>query len=312
MQKGEARPKVMSIIEFSEKYGTEEQCKEHLFNVRFGGGFVCPKCGHTHGIRIKSRNLMQCSKCKYQLSAICGTIMDKSKTEIRKWYYAIYLMTVSKRGISAKELQRQISVTYKTAWYMHKRIREAMKNADEKYQLEGIVTVDEAYFSGKDDIDGKPKKRGRGTPKSKVIVAVSVNDKGVPMYAKMQVVSDFKAKTIEKFANKSIKKGSKISTDGFKAYQAQCVTKDYFHEFEKMDPCDSDSNLKWIHIVISNAKAFILGTFHGLAKFDLQSYLDEFCYRFNRRNIPQLMFDKLLNSALVTPPLGYYAAVNMG
>lgn len=239
--------------------------------------------------------------------------MDKTKTEIRKWYYAIYLMTVSKRGISAKELQRQISVTYKTAWYMHKRIRTAMKNADEKYQLEGIVTVDESFFTGNDDIENKPKKRGRGTSKSKVIVAVSVNEKGCPMYVKMQFVSDFKAKTIEKFANKNIKKGSKISTDGFKAYQSQRITKEYFHEFEKMDASDSNSNLKWIHIVISNAKAFILGTFHGLERTDLQSYLDEFCYRFNRRHIPQLMFNKLINSSLITPPVGYYSkAVDMG
>ncbi|MCM1524644.1 MAG: transposase [Ruminococcus sp.] len=111
---------------------------------------------------------------------------------------------------------------------------------------------------------------------------------------------------------KTRKKGSKISTDGIKAYQAQCVTKDYFHEFEKMDHNDSGSNLKWLHVLISNAKAFILGTFHGLARFDLQSYLDEFCYRFNRRNIPQLMFDKLINSALLTPPLGHYSAGGMG
>ena len=131
------------------------------------------------------------------------------------------------------------------------------------------------------------------------------------MYAKMQVVSDFKAKTIGKFANQNIKKGSKISTDGFKAYQAQCVTKDYFHEFEKIEH-NSNSNLKWVHVVISNAKTFILGMLHGLARFDLQSYLDEFCYRFNRRNIPQLMFDKLINSDLVTPPLGVLCCCEYG
>lgn len=312
MEKRNKKPKEMSIIEFNDKYGTEEKCREHLFKTRFSKGFICPKCGHTHGIRIKSRNLMQCSKCKYQLSATSGTIMDKTKTEIRKWYYAVYLVTVSKRGISAKELQRQISVTYKTAWYMLKRIRAAMTNADEKYQLEGIVTIDEAYFSGKDDDEGQPKKRGRGSSKSKVIIAVSLNDKGFPQYAKMQVVPNFKAKTIEKFAQKNIEKGSTISTDGFKAYQAQCVKKNYFHEFKKMNPNDNDSNLRWLHIVISNAKAFILGTFHGLAKLDLQSYLDEFCYRFNRRNIPHLTFDKLINSILVTSPVGYYSAVDMG
>ena len=128
----------------------------------------------------------------------------------------------------------------------------------------------------------------------------------------MQVVPNFKAPKIEKFAKENIEKGSTISTDGLKAYQAQCVKMNYFHEFKKMNPNDNDSNLKWLHIVISSAKAFILGTFHGLAKLDLQSYLNEFCYQFNRRNIPHLTFKKLINSILDTSSIGYYSAVDMG
>jgi hypothetical protein len=95
-------------------------------------------------------------------------------------------------------------------------------------------------------------------------------------------------------------------TDGFQAYKSQKLKNDYFVDYD-MVPADSeDSKLKWLHTVISNAKAFVLGTFHDPKADDLQLYLDEYCYRFNRRYIPHLAVDKLINSALVTPSIGYY------
>jgi len=312
MKKADKTPVAMSLIEFTEKFGTEDQCRAHLFEKRFNAGFVCPKCNHDKGVKVATRYLMQCSKCHYQLSSTSGTVMHNSKTTIQKWYFAIFLITSSKRGMSSKELQRQIKVTYKTAWYINKRIREAMSDAESKYKLDGIVTIDEAYFSGRkngENTGEKQKKRGRGTNKSKVIVSVSHDRNKKPMFAKMRVVDDFKAKTIESFAVDSILKGATITTDGFKAYKGQALKKDYFHEFENFDKADSNSPLKWLHILISNAKAFINGTFHGLERDELQSYLDEFCYRFNRRFIPHLMFDKLIDSALATKPVGYYTVV---
>jgi transposase-like protein len=310
MGKRARTPKPMSLIEFNDEYGTEEQCREHLFEKRFGNGFHCPKCTHEKGVKISSRLLMQCSKCHYQVSVTSGTVMNDTKLPIRKWYMAIYLITSSKRGMSSLELQKQIKVTYKTAWYVNKRIKEAMKEAESKYKLTGSVSIDEAYFSGRksgENVGDKPKKRGRGTNKSKVIVAVSLNKDKNPLFAKMRVVDNFKAKTIEKFAKDNVSVGVAIVTDGFKAYKGQSLKKDYFHEFENFDKTDDKSPLKWIHILISNAKAFINGTFHGLERNELQSYLDEFCYRFNRRFIPHLVFDKLIASVLVTKPVGYYA-----
>ena len=311
MKKGSKSPVTMSLIEFTEQFGTEVQCRAHLFTKRFGNGFVCPKCGHTHGIKIETRLSMQCSKCGYQQSAIVGTAMNDTKLPIRKWYYAIYLITSSKRGISAKELQRHIKVTYKTAWYINQRIRVAMTAADDKYKLDGIVTVDEAFFTGREE-NGTVPKRGRGTSKTKVIVAVSLNKAGYPQYAKMYVVDNFKAKTIEQFMCENVKTNFIITTDGFSSYKSQKLKKDYFHDFQNFDKDDKNSNVKWLHIVISNAKAFILGTFHGLDRINLQSYLNEFCYRFNRRYIPQMMFDKLLNSLFITNPVGYYCTDVMG
>ena len=303
----------MSIFEFQELFGTEEKCQEHLFNMRFKDGFECPKCGCTHGYKISTRNSMKCSKCEYQLSAMAGTIFHNSKMPLVKWYLAIFFVTIDKRGISALQLQKEIGVTYKTAWYVNKRIREGMKNADEKYKLDGTVVVDETYFSGikqpSNTKKNKPKKRGRGTKKNKVIVALSVDKNGYPLYAKMTLVNNFRAVTIAKFAKKNIEKGATILTDGFNSYKSQKLKKDYFHEFENFDKDNENSTLKWIHKVISNAKAFINGTPHGVEKLELQKYLDEFCYRFNRRHILKLIPEKLINSLLLAKPVNYYGEV---
>jgi transposase-like protein len=303
MAKGVKR---MSLIEFSEKFATERACVDDLWQRRRQMGLSCASCGNANVSEITTRNTWQCSRCRHHTSIFSGTVFENSKLELRKWYWAAFLLICSKAGISAKELELQIGVTYKTAWYVNRRLRETMRFANDKYKLSGIVTMDEAYFTGRDNSAESPKKRGRGTNKSKVIVAVSLTEDGKPLYVRMQVVDNFKAVTIEKFCREHIEKGSKIITDGFKAYKSQKVTKDYFVDYDMLPADDSASKLKWLHTIVSNAKAFVLGTFHGLKADDLQLYLDEFCYRFNRRNIPHIMFDKLIDSAMITPTVGYY------
>jgi len=142
---------VMSIGKFIERFGTEEQCWEHLFCVRYceDPQFVCPGCGGTSFYFLKSRHLAQCASCKRQVSPIVGTIMEKSKISLQNWFYAIYLMTIGERGVSAMELQYHLGIPYKTAWYLLLRIRTAMAAANDKYLLEGTVVMDEAFFHGK-------------------------------------------------------------------------------------------------------------------------------------------------------------------
>lgn len=306
MRKGINKPKEMSLIEFSDKFGSEDNCRNDLWERRVKIGYNCPACNSKDGYKLKNALRWECKNCKHQVSIYANTVFENTKIELRKWYLAAFLIVSSKSGISAKELQRQIGVTYKTAWYVNRRLREAMGVANDKYKLDRIVTMDEAYFSGRENNDEAPKKRGRGTNKSKVIVAVSLTADGKPKYARMKAVENFRAKTIEEFANNHIEKGSKIITDGFKSYKSQSLKNNYFVDYDVVAADSADSKLKWLHTLISNAKAFILGTFHGLKAQDLQLYLDEFCYRFNRRYIPHLTFDKLINTAIVTPTVGYY------
>jgi transposase-like protein len=306
MKKGDKRPKEMSMLEYYDKYSNEEKCRDDFWKRRKEIGFKCSICNCDEGCVFETIFRWECKNCKHQVTIYSGTVFENTKLNLRKWYYAAFLIVSSKGGISAKELQSQIGVTYKTAWYVNRRLREAMGDANDKYKLEGTATMDEAYFSCRDNGDKTPTKRGRGTTKSKVIVAVSLTDKGKPKYARMESVDNFKGKTIEKFAESYIEKGSVIITDGFKAYRSQKLQKDYFVDYDIVPADNADSKLRWLHILVSNAKAFILGTFHGLKAQDLQLYLDEFCYRFNRRYIPHLTFDKLINSAIITPTLGYY------
>jgi transposase-like protein len=284
----------MNMIEFNERFSTEEQCRQHLFEQRWGNGFVCPKCGHTEHFNIKSRHLYQCKACNHQASATAGTIMDKSRTPLTKWFLALYLIAEDKRGMSALALSKRIGVAYNTAWTMCHKIRHAMGAREGGYRMEGVVEMDEAFFGS----PAEGGKRGRGTDKTAVLVSVSLSDDGKPRFAKMSVLDAVDGETISGFAEKAVAAGSEIHTDGLNVY-APLAKKGYVLVQKNYDPKNQPEHLHWTHILISNAKAFVDGTYHGLDKVHLQRYLDEFCFRFNRRfRDTGYVFARLLNSCI--------------
>ena len=299
----------MDILEYMDSFGTEEQCREYLFKNRWPKGYQCPKCGHGDYFDIKSRNLYQCKSCTHQASVTAGTIMDKTRTPLKKWFLAFYYMSEDKRGISALALKRKISVSYQTAWSMCQKIRHAMGKQDEKYKLSGIVEIDEAFF-GSPTEGGK---RGRGTDKTAVFVSVSLTEDGKPEYAKMKVVEtdegeSVNGKTALAFANESIAKGSEIRTDGFNIYN---VLAEHGYSLTKKvyDPKNQPEHLHWTHIIISNVKSLIEGTFHGLDAIHLQRYLDEFCYRFNRRWFSSGVFARLVKACAFSPKIPFHELI---
>lgn len=214
--------------------------------------------------------------------------MEKTRTDLTKWFLAIYLIAHDKRGISAQKLSQDIEVTYKTAWLMLHKIRHAMKNRDASYRIGGIVEVDDATF-GTPTEGGK---RGRGTDKTKVLIGLSLSDEGHPLFLKMAVIPDIKGKTLQKQAKNWFEKGATISSDTYSSYRT-LPDAGFSHDYQLYDPSENPDHLKWLHTVISNAKAFIAGTFHGLDKQHFQNYLDEFCYLFNRRQFNGQWFDRL-------------------
>lgn len=176
---------------------------------------------------------------------------------------------------------------------MLKRIRTAMCQRDASYLLSGVVEMDDAYIGG--PTEGK--KRGRGTEKAKFFVALSLDENRRPKYLKMDVTENLQQKSVRAFAERSIKPGSTIESDGYRSYIPALVSFD--HQHKKYDP--NSGMLKWLHTMISNAKDAILGTYHGLPKKYLHLYLGEQCYRFNRRTFGVNLFERLLVSMAATP-----------
>ncbi len=274
----------LPLGEFLKRFSTETQCREYLASVRWPAGYVCPRCGCRDGYRL-SNGRYQCAHCKRQTSVTAGTVLHKTHMPLRVWFLAFYLVCTDKRGISAVQLSAQLGMTYKTAWYMLKRIRTAMGQRDKLHQLSGEIEFDDAYFGG----PTVGKKRGRGTEKAKVFAGLSLDEHGNPLYLKMKVTENIKQASVRKFAHAAFAEGSVIHSDGYRSYIP--ALEDFSHEHRPYDP--NAGLLHWLHIMISNAKAFILGTYHGLPKADLQSYLDEYCFRFSRRSFGGLLWERL-------------------
>ena len=294
----------MTLHQFQKEFGTEEACRDHLYKKRWPKGYVCPKCGHNEHFNITSRHLYQCKVCHFQTSVTAGTIMDKTRTPLTKWFLAMYLMSEDKRGCSALALQQKLGIAYLTAWTISHKIRFAMQERNQLYVLDGTVEMDESFFGA----TREGSKRGRGTEKTAVLVAVSLTDDGKPKFAQMKVVKSVDSETVSDFAASSIRKGARIRTDGLNVYNA-LGGEGYNLIKTPYDPKNKPEHLHWLHIIISNVKAFVLGTYHGLDEIHLQKYLDEFCYRFNRRNMAFNLFSHITNACANSRKFPYYVLV---
>ena len=295
-----AKQKSLTFMEFKKKFNGEEACRTHLFEMRWPDGFRCPKCKNQSYYFITTRNLFECTSCHYQASVTVGTVMEKTHIKLEKWFWAIYFVGNDKRGCSAVMLSKELEISYKASWFMLHRIRKAMKDRDSDYMLAGVVELDDAYF-------GAPRtggKRGRGTTKAKVVVGLSLNAKGQPGHLKMQMVDNLKKETLAEFAHSVIKSGSTISSDAYSSYK-NLKNEGFILEAKVYSPMDSEEHLKWLHTILSNAKAVIAGTFHGLGGKHLQRYLDEFCYRFNRRIFDKEMFNRILMGCTKSQKMTY-------
>jgi len=290
----------INLLDFQKKFQTEEDCEKHLFKLRWPEGFICPRCGHSKYYFISKRKLYQCCKCRHQASLTAETVMHRSRTTLLIWFWAIYLVSTDKRGLSALALSKKLGISYWKAWTMLQKIRRAMGDRDSNYQLAGIIEIDDSFFGGpKEDGD----KRGRGTSKTAVIVEASTDEDHVT-YAKMTVVDNVNAVTIKSLVKVNIQENQTIKTDGFRAYNIISET-GHSHLKEIVKGKKAHEVMKWTHILISNTKAFLMGTFHRTGKKHLQSYLNEFCYRFNRRYWEFQLFDRLITACVFSQGLTY-------
>jgi transposase-like protein len=299
---------------FLKRFGTDAKCRTYLVRARWPEGFRCGGCGHRKAYSHNKRLIEECRACGKQHSILAGTMFEQTKTGLSKWFLAIYLVTSSKGGISAMELQRQMGFgSYGTAWTWLHKIRRAMIRPGRE-SLEQRVEVDETLVGG-----ARSGKSGRGAD-GKTVVAGAVEAKPGkgrkrPLgRLRLAALPDASAKSLEGFIAADTAKPLTITTDGWAGYRG-LEAKGYAHEPINLSASWGDASLRLpaIHLVFSLAKRWLLGTHHGAVRpKHLQRYLDEFVFRFNRRKAKAIShgFARLVQHAVKTPPTTYRGIVH--
>ena len=275
----------LSILHFHEEYPNDEACLDRLFRDRFPNP-LCPSCEKkNHYYRVKSRACYACSCGKSQIFPKKGTIFEKSDTDLVKWFFAIYLFSQSRNGVAAKELERELQVTYKTAWRMAKEIRKLMQ--EDPILQQGEVEADETLIGGR-------AKGWKNKNTNKTIVFGSVERKG-KVHA--EIVKDVTEESLLHPIRDNVAKGSKLMTDEWRAYKSIAHVEGYKHEtvnHSAKEYVRGNAHTNTIENFWSQLKRSIDGTYHVVSPKYLSSYLGEFSWRYNFGKSPVHMFDLLL------------------
>lgn len=291
MQKEEA-----VFLKWQIRFGTEEACVKYLLEERWGNGFICAKCGHDQAYFVAVRRTQQCRSCRHQTSVTAGTLFHSTNLPLTKWFWAIFLVVSDKGGISAVRLSKYLDVSWLTARSMLRKIRTAMGNRDGFYRLTRLVEVDDAWVGGK-----RSGKRGRGA-EGKTPVLIGCENRGKKAgFIAMESVAGITHETVGYFSKRHLGMDSIIRSDALPALNR--LGEKHRHE-ARVTPAEKvDEWLPWVHIVISNMKRFLLGTYHGVSAIHLQEYLNEFCYRFNRRQWEPQLPNRLLSLCVQHTPV---------
>ncbi len=278
----------MNILKFSKKFSDESSCRLDFKSKREAQGLRCKRCSSKGHYWLKNKWQWQCKSCSFRTTIRSGIIMDNSNLPIRYWYLCMALMSMTKKGISAKEMQRQLGhKRYQPIWIMMHKIRAAMGCRDAMYTLEGEVEFDEGYFTHCIRRGSKPK-HGRSSQNKKnvAVIAESTPLEGLETgkksrqcrYFKMKVLNSHQALEIDDLVEESIKETTLVFSDKSTSY---VNISDFVeaHIQEKSDVQTTKPTLQWVHIAIANSKRWLLGIHHMIKGKYLQNYLNEFCYK---------------------------------
>ena len=292
----------LSILEFQERFAAEEACRAYLFASRWPEGFVCPACGsHRAGEMHRRRVLWQCKDCGQQTSVTAGTVMHATRTPLRSWFWAAYLVATHHPGISAKQLQRQLGLSrYATAWLILQKLRRAMV-APEREALGREVEIDEFFLGGHEEGLRGGRERGK---KALVGVAIEVRGAGSGRL-RLAVLPDASGRSLRDFAKATTEPGAIVHTDGLQSYRA-LAKHGYDHRRRPQHTAaPGEQLLPRAHRAISNLKAWMHGTHRGVSEEHLPVYLDEYVFRHNRRGTPMAAFQTLLGLGAIHEPTTY-------
>lgn len=297
-----------SLIDFQKQFSDDASCRKFLIALRWPNGFECPHCNFNevyHSPERIKRGLLRCRRCFHDSSITAGTIMHRSRIPLHKWIWSAYLMTTNKVGISALQLQKQLNIKrYETAWILLHKLRSATI-APNRLPLKGDVEVDESAigggqlghvgrdFKGKTIIVAAVERRDRTPNKNG---SLPKNRRYIAGRIRLQVISDMTEKSLIPFIQKNVCQGAHVITDGWQSYN-KVSDLNYYHTIynTKQSGKLAHELLPLCHIVFSNLKTWLLGTHHGRPQSKhMQSYLNEYVFRFNRRHNQMASFRQVL------------------
>lgn len=282
----------LTVKEFFARYPDEAACLDHIMEVRFGMRHECRKCG-IYGTfhKLENRRAFSCAHCGDHVYPTAGTIFQDTRTPLQLWFYAIYLFVTTRHGVSGKELERTLGVTYKTAWRMAFHIRSLMMKADGFEKLQGIVEADEAFIGGRESAE---QIRREGSKKQ---IVMGLKQRGGRMHT--ELVGSTATKDLRTVVLRTVKPGSTVSTDEWKGYNL--LTKDGFEHLtvhhkagEYVRGEAHTNNVESFWRLFKNS---IKSTHIHVSQKYMQFYLSEFTFRSNHRQMTNAMFDLLIAAA---------------
>src|SRR6266851_485728 len=291
-------PVMSGFLTFMDRYRDEAACIAALAELRWPNGFICAGCAGRLAYQLAARpRVFECADCGRQHSVTAGTVFHRTRTPLRKWFAAAWLIGQDKRGVSALFLARELALRYDTAWLMAHKLRHGLSERPE-YPLDGLIEIDESYYGGR----GQPASRGRGLtdPNKSQFVAGS---------ARIAVLPAATAADLGGFVRGAAKPGARIITDGLKSYDGLA---DSFRHYSIVQDGgkNADAVLPIVHVLFSNVKTWLNGTFHGVSAKHLPRYAREWNYRFNRRRRIADLTDFLLRRAATRPTITYRQLVD--
>jgi transposase-like protein len=284
----------LSLFEFQKKFTTDRDCLNHLAEIKWSDGFKCKKCNHNHyckGIKEFDR---QCSKCNYLESPMAGTLFHKIKFPVLKAFYIIYFISTNKKGITSTELSRKLDLKQKVCWLFKRKVMKSMDSSG-NFLLSGSVEVDETFIGGTDE-NSRGRKKGK---KKLVVIAIEKKKKGVSRFY-AQVIDKANAINLGSFMEQRITKDAQIVTDEWTGYKP---LDKIFSNMTHIKSGKKGENFPELHRVIMNFKSWLRGMHHHVG--DLQDYINEYTYRFNRSFMKGNIFDNLLYRMVEMKPCTY-------
>ena len=282
----------MNLVKLIQDFQDEDACRTYLEQLRWPNGLACLRCGDMKVSGRSKRGQFECYLCNYQFSVTTGTMLHDTHLPLSKWFLAAYLMIEAKKGVSANQLKRTLSMSYKTAWYLCHRIRAAVEDAS-PVKLKGIVEIDETF------VGGTTVGKGHGYKGNKAIVVGAVQRQGKIM---LQVVPDRSRNTLHAFVDQAVDDSAEaIHTDDWAPYRG-IGDEDTRHETVNHSIGEyvrGNVHTNSVENVWSLLKRSIIGSYHKVSVKHLDAYLDELEWRFNNRDNPWLFRDtltKLLHS----------------